>query len=135
MSTAPTTPNLHYVPLTKIRSSPAKGCSRPPLKKNVTCGYFSVSAARNCVSPAFDTTSPKELVMSFGGNTLVMNSLCRSLYCTMPVTVDNTGCWSVGGSRSIIRVCNSSYSCNQWSIKQYTVEDNNNNNNNNNNKG
>ena len=29
---------------TRMRSSPSKGCSRPPLKKKVTWAYFSVSA-------------------------------------------------------------------------------------------
>ena len=29
---------------TKMRSSPSNGASRPPLKKNVTWAYFSVSA-------------------------------------------------------------------------------------------
>ena len=41
------------------RSSPANGSSRPPLKKYVTCAYFSVSAQRNCVSPARAMTSGK----------------------------------------------------------------------------
>ncbi len=41
-----------------MRASPGPGSSRPPLKKNVTCGYFSVSAARSCVRPARETTSP-----------------------------------------------------------------------------
>ena len=32
----------------QIRVSPGNSASRPPLKKNVTCGYFSVSAMRSC---------------------------------------------------------------------------------------
>ena len=40
------------------RDSPGNAASCPPEKKNVTCGYFSVSAMRNCVFPAFETTSP-----------------------------------------------------------------------------
>ena len=41
------------------RSSPGKASSRPPLKKYVTCAYFSVSAQRNCVRPALAMTSGK----------------------------------------------------------------------------
>ena len=41
--------------------SPSNGCSRPPEKKNVTCGYFSVSAIRICFLPAFANTSPNVL--------------------------------------------------------------------------
>ena len=33
---------------TRHLSSPSQGFSTPPLKKNVTCAYFSVSATRNC---------------------------------------------------------------------------------------
>ena len=43
--------------LTKLRNA-ADADIRPPLKKKVTCGYFSVSAMRNCVKPAAETTSP-----------------------------------------------------------------------------
>ena len=32
-----------------------------PLKKKVTCGYFSVSALRNCFKPNFEMYSPNEL--------------------------------------------------------------------------
>ena len=34
----------------------------PPLKKKVTCGYFSVSAMRICRLPALASTSPMVLV-------------------------------------------------------------------------
>ena len=34
--------------LTRILSSPSFGSSTPPLKKNVTCAYFSVSAILAC---------------------------------------------------------------------------------------
>ena len=36
---------------TRIRSSPSWGGSRPPLKKYVTCAYFSVSATWSCPMP------------------------------------------------------------------------------------
>ena len=39
---------------TSMRSSPSNCVSEPPLKKNVTCAYFSVSAMRSCVRPACD---------------------------------------------------------------------------------
>ena len=53
---------------TMARSSPGKGASRPPLKKNVTCGYFSVSAVRSCASPASLMTSPTRCRMDCGSN-------------------------------------------------------------------
>ena len=37
---------------TSRRSSPGQAVSTPPLKKYVTCAYFSVSATWNCVQPA-----------------------------------------------------------------------------------
>ena len=40
----------------------------PPLKKKVTCAYFSVSAIRNCRSPLSATISPKVAGKSNGGN-------------------------------------------------------------------
>jgi len=39
----------------------------PPLKKYVTCAYFSVSAVRNIVPPATETTSATILAMDWGG--------------------------------------------------------------------
>src|SRR5438045_3117810 len=53
---------------TRRRSSPGKGVSMPPLKKYVTCAYFSVSAVRNIVRPAPDTTSPTMRAIDCGGN-------------------------------------------------------------------
>jgi hypothetical protein len=38
----------------------------PLLKKKVTCGYFSVSAARSWVSPAAATTWPRLLLRGLG---------------------------------------------------------------------
>jgi flagellin len=46
------------------RSSPAKGVSRPPFRKKVTWGYFSVSAKRNWRRPWAATHSPRELRIS-----------------------------------------------------------------------
>ena len=46
---------------TNILSSPGYCFSSPPLKKNVTCAYFSVSAIRSCVIPFLLITSPKVL--------------------------------------------------------------------------
>jgi DNA (cytosine-5)-methyltransferase 1 len=43
----------------KILSSPSYCLSSPPLKKNVTCAYFSVSAILNCLKPFLAITSPK----------------------------------------------------------------------------
>src|SRR5260370_42107842 len=42
-----------------FRSSPSKASSRPPLKKYVTCAYFSVSAHRNCLSFELERISGK----------------------------------------------------------------------------
>ena len=50
------------------RSSPVNGCSRPPLKKYVTCAYFSVSAQRSCRRPARAITSPNESATTSFGN-------------------------------------------------------------------
>src|SRR5690606_41303764 len=46
----------------KIRDSPSKVTSLPPEKKEVTCGYFSVSAIRICFLLWFSNTSPNVLV-------------------------------------------------------------------------
>ena len=45
--------------LIRMRSSPLNGSSTPPLKKNVTCAYFSVSEMRSCVLSFFAIHSPK----------------------------------------------------------------------------
>ena len=47
---------------TRTRSSPAFGVSAPPLKKNVTCAYFSVSAMCSCRRPASASTSASTLL-------------------------------------------------------------------------
>ena len=44
------------------------GSSPPPLKKNVTCAYFSVSAMRSCLSPFCASTSLRMLSSFTGGN-------------------------------------------------------------------
>jgi hypothetical protein len=49
------------------RVSPAGGSSRPPLKKYVTCGYFSVSAVRKLVRPCAASTSASRLSIGCGG--------------------------------------------------------------------
>ena len=49
---------------TKIRSSPLFGSSTPPLKKNVTCAYFSVSAILACVISFTARNSPNVFVIS-----------------------------------------------------------------------
>ena len=41
---------------TSSRRSPVYGVSSPPLKKYVTCGYFSVSATCSCVAPRSAST-------------------------------------------------------------------------------
>ena len=43
--------------------------------KNVTCGYFSVSAIRNCARPALDNTSPRTFVIGIGGNATSASTL------------------------------------------------------------
>jgi len=54
------------------------------VQKYVTCGYFSVSAMRNCVRPAFATISPRTFGSVTGGK-IVPSSLSRpSLYWAMP---------------------------------------------------
>ncbi len=50
-----------------MRSSPWYSASRPPEKKKVTWGYFSVSAMRSWVSPRLSMTSPRVLCSATGG--------------------------------------------------------------------
>ena len=50
-----------------ILSSPLFGSSTPPLKKNVTCAYFSVSAIRSCLSPRSAMVLPRVGSTSCGG--------------------------------------------------------------------
>src|SRR6059058_1860558 len=52
---------------TSSRSSCGNGVSTPPLKKYVTCAYFSVSAVRNMLLPALDTTSATMFFIDCGG--------------------------------------------------------------------
>ena len=52
-------------------SSPLFGSSTPPLKKNVTWAYFSVSAALNWVLPNFDKYSPNVLLNDCGPNAIL----------------------------------------------------------------
>ncbi len=54
------------------RSSPGSGASLPPFRKKVTCGYFSVSASRNCRLPCAATQAPSVFTTRFFGNTAVM---------------------------------------------------------------
>ena len=53
---------------TSSRRSPAYGVSSPPLKKYVTCGYFSVSATCSCVAPRSASTCESVTVGRSGGN-------------------------------------------------------------------
>src|SRR4051812_50019568 len=50
-----------------MRSSPLNGASILPLKKYVTCAYFSVSAVRSMVIPALDTISATMFAIEIGG--------------------------------------------------------------------
>ncbi len=53
---------------TRIRSSPAYGTSMPPLKKYVTCAYFSVSAVRSDVRPCSASVSATMRAIDCGAN-------------------------------------------------------------------
>ena len=50
-----------------MRSSPGKASSTPPLKKYVTCAYFSVSARRRFSTPASAHTSARMCDEVLGG--------------------------------------------------------------------
>ncbi|EFR92912.1 conserved hypothetical protein, partial [Listeria innocua FSL J1-023] len=52
--------------LIRIRFSPGNSSFRPPFIKNVTCGYFSVSAIRSCDKPSLESTSPITFFISIG---------------------------------------------------------------------
>ena len=52
------------------RVSPTNSSSRPPLKKKVTCAYFSVSEIRSCVLPCFSNHSPNTFVKGSGANAI-----------------------------------------------------------------
>jgi len=49
-----------------MRCSPGNSFSSPPLKKYVTCAYFSVSAMRSWRTPAWLAISPTILWISRG---------------------------------------------------------------------
>src|SRR5437660_471441 len=66
-----------------MRSSPGYGCSRPPLRKYVTCGYFSVSAMRSWVRPAAAAISPKTFGKVCGGKIVCRNPSRLSLDCAI----------------------------------------------------
>ena len=53
---------------TRMRSSPGYKASTPPLKKYVTCAYFSVSAIRSWARPRFARTSPNVFATDWGAN-------------------------------------------------------------------
>ena len=57
----------------------------------MTCGYFSVSAMRNCASPCPATHDPSVLAMSCDGNTAGITRSSRSEYCTIPSTAAHRG--------------------------------------------
>lgn len=51
----------------RCRSSLSNCFSTPPLKKNVTCAYFSVSAMCACLTPFFASHSASTFVIACGG--------------------------------------------------------------------
>ena len=53
---------------TSSRRSPSSGASSPPLKKYVTCAYFSVSATCSCEIPARASVSASVVAGRSGGN-------------------------------------------------------------------
>ncbi len=74
-----------------ILSSPANTASRPPFRKKVTCGYFSVSAMRSWVRPALATTSPRVSARSCGGKIVVMRAASALEYSTIPAAIASAG--------------------------------------------
>ena len=96
------------------RNTLARGCivetsSRPPLKKNVTWAYFSVSAIRSCLPPAFETTSPIVSRRSSAAKIVVMKGANAAEYSTIPSAAANlTGCGRANavkpGSTSAVRI-------------------------------
>ena len=67
-----------------MRSSPGNSVSRPPLKKNVTCAYFSVSAMRSCFRPASATVRRRCRSDPRGGNSVARKRLSSSEYSASP---------------------------------------------------
>ena len=82
--------------LTKIRCSPSNSASRPPLKKKVTCAYFSVSAMRSWVLPCDCKYSPNVLVSDVGSKAILVTSLfCNSSEYLVSITnFDSVGSFS-----------------------------------------
>ena len=72
--------------LTRMRSSPSYCFSTPPLKKNVTCAYFSVSAMRSCLRPFSEMYSPKVFASDCGLNATCTFGIVAS-YCVMQTYV------------------------------------------------
>ncbi len=66
---------------TSTRSSPPNGFSMPPLKKYVTCAYFSVSATRRLRRLACAIRCASRLSIDSGG--ITMGSLKFLSYCVM----------------------------------------------------
>ena len=62
----------------RSRTSPGLGASTPPLKKKVTCAYFSVSAMRSCFMPREEMYSPSVFFMCFSGKAISMPVNCAS---------------------------------------------------------
>ena len=76
----------------------------------MTCGYFSVSATRNCFSPLPATQSPSVLTMSAEGNIAGISASSVSEYCTMPSAAAHFGRPTTSkpsnfGSTSASRIC------------------------------
>ena len=90
---------------TKILSSPAYGSSTPPLKKNVTCAYFSVSAIRSWVKPALLIISPSPFETLSGGYATV--TFKPSSYCAIVTkgTVFNSSTRGKPSNLSSVKAC------------------------------
>ena len=73
---------------TSRRVSPSGASSTPPLKKKVTCGYFSVSAVRKLLSPCAASTSARMSSIGCGGKAAESGN--ASSYCVM-VTTSTSG--------------------------------------------
>ena len=76
----------------------------------MTCGYFSVSARRNCFRPLPATQAPSVLTMSSDGNIAGISAFSASEYSTMPSSAaqfgrPTTSKPSKSGSTSAPRIC------------------------------
>ena len=78
------------------RTSPGKGSSRPPLKKKVTCAYFSVSATWNWERPRLETTSLSPLDCCCGEKTT--GEVKAELYLAICTHSAGLRCFSVAKS-------------------------------------